>query len=165
MATLQTAKQYPPPASRAQNRRATHAALPQPPARPQLVAETFEALPAPATTPATSTGQTARPYHERLSEIEHRQLLLQSVKVYPGWELASIQHRPESDMLIAYLVRNQDKEDPALAVREGRAMQIMMDAMGDLRIKRPRQKKQGFMARLMAWLGSLFGGAEASIPA
>ncbi len=130
-----------------------------------MISQAFEALPASTGTAPAAPESTARPFHERLSEVEQRQLLLQAVKIYPGWELVSIQHRPESDMLIAYLIRTRDNDDPALAIREGRAMQILMDATGDLRIKRPRQQRKSLMSRLLHWLSALFGGSEVSVPA
>ncbi|GEM_PF-2147068 len=163
MATLQSPKQFSAPIAKSRLKQAHAQALPQAPGRPQLVSQAFEALPASTGTAPAASENTARPYHERLSEVEQRQLLLQAVKIYPGWELVSIQHRPESDLLIAYLVRTRDNADPALAVREGRAMQILMDATGDLRIKRPRRQHTNLLGRLLHWLSGIVGGSEFSV--
>jgi hypothetical protein len=81
-------------------------------------------------------------YHDRLPELEQRQLLLQTVTIYTGWHLVSVQNRPESDVLVAYLVRNRDDGDPVEAIREGRAMQIIMDAVGDMKVQHPRRKSR-----------------------
>jgi hypothetical protein len=165
MATLQSPKQFSAPVAKSRLKQTTPQALPQAPVRPQLVSQAFEALPASAGAVPAASESTARPFHERLSEVEQRQLLLQAVKIYPGWELVSIQHRPESDLLIAYLVRTRDNVDPTLAVREGRAMQILMDATGDLRIKRPRRQRTSLLAWLLHWLSGIFSGSEFSVPA
>ncbi len=86
-------------------------------------------------------------FHERLSDLEQRQLLLQTATIYHGWHLVSVQNRPESDVLVAYLVRNNDDRDPVDAIREGRAMQIIMDAVGDMKIQHPRRKSRPFWLR------------------
>lgn len=121
--------------------------------------ETLVALPAPE--PATPTAAKAtenrqRQHPERLSEIEQRQLLLQAVGIYKGWHLVSVQHRPESDVLVAHVVRNNDPDDPVLAIREGRSMQITMDAMGDLKVQHPRAGRKGLGAQLMRKLRLFF---------
>lgn len=164
MATFQSPKQFSAPIAKSRLKKASQQTLPQAPARPQLISQAFEALPASTGAASAATESTAPPYHERLSEVEQRQLLLQAVKIYPGWELVSIQHRPESDLLIAYLVQTRDNVDPALAVREGHAMQILMDATGDLRIKRPRRQRTNLLGRLLHWLSGIFGGSEFSVP-
>ena len=120
------------------------------------VDETIEA--APQVTSAPPSSGAARPYHDRLPELEQRQLLLHTVAIYPGWQLVSIQHRPESDVLVAYLIPSRDSGDPVVAIRQGRAMQIIMDATGDLRIQRPRRKRVNVLARCLRWLGSTIGG-------
>jgi len=103
---------------------------------------------------------TGRVYHGRLSELEQRQLLLQTVTTYGGWDLVSVQHRPESDVLVAYLVRRYDNDDPIVAIREGRALQIIMDAVGDLKVQHPRHRREGFVRRLLRKLG--FASSETS---
>jgi hypothetical protein len=85
----------------------------------------------------------------RLSEMEQRQLLLQLATIYKGWHLVSVQNRPESGVLVAYMVRDKDQDDPVLAIREGRAMQIIMDAVGDMKMQHARRKRE---SRFMAWL-------------
>lgn len=90
----------------------------------------------------------------RLPELDQRQLLLQTVAIYHGWHLVSLQHRHESGVLIAYLVRNREDGDPTQAIREGRALQIIMDAVGDMKVQHPRRKAQ------LSWLrraGRAFG--------
>jgi hypothetical protein len=79
-------------------------------------------------------------YREALSEMEQRQMLLQMVTVYKEWSLVSIQHRPESDVLVAHLVHRGDQTDPLVAIREGRTLQIMMDAVGDMKVQYARRK-------------------------
>jgi hypothetical protein len=80
-------------------------------------------------------------YREALSEMEQRHLLLQMVTVYKDWSLVSIQHRPESDVLVAHLVHRGDQTDPLVAIREGRTLQIMMDAVGDMKVQYARRQK------------------------
>lgn len=114
------------------------------------VVETLQAgMAIPSFAPADSR---PHPYRDRLTDLEQRHLLLQTVAIYPGWHLVSIQNRPENGMLIAYLVRDQDAGDLSLAMREGRAMQIMMDAVGDMKVQRPRRKVEH---RWMRWLQKL----------
>jgi len=84
---------------------------------------------------------------DRLSELDQRQLMLQTVAIYKGWQLVSLQHRPESGVLIASLVRSNDNGDPAQAIREGRVLQIVMDAVGDMKVQHPRRKARSFWLR------------------
>jgi hypothetical protein len=86
-------------------------------------------------------------YRQRLSELDQRQLLLKTISVYNGWRLVSVQHRPESDLLVAHLMRKNDQRDPVLAVREGRTMQIIMDSVGDMKIQYARANTQGVISR------------------
>ncbi len=102
--------------------------------------------------PASAAGR----YHDRLSELEQRQLLLQTVTVYDGWHLVSVQNRPESDVLVAYLVRDRDDSDPIDAIREGRAMQIIMDAVGDMKVQHPRRKSKPSLFRSLWQLVTAF---------
>jgi hypothetical protein len=78
------------------------------------------------------------------------------VTVYGGWHLVSVQNRPESDVIIAYLVRDRDNGDPIEAIREGRAMQIIMDAVGDMKVQHPRRKAQPSIFRWMSRLVEAF---------
>ena len=80
-------------------------------------------------------------YREALTEMDQRHLLLQTVTVYKDWSLVSIQHRPESDVLVAHLVHRGDQTDPLVAIREGRTLQIMMDAVGDMKVQYARRAK------------------------
>ncbi len=155
MATLQARRQWSATTAKSRLTQLSHErpAIPQPELK--LVGEAPEPAPASAA-PGLSD---ARPYHDRLAELEQRQLLLQTVSIYPGWQLVSVQHRPESDVLVAYLIPNRYEGDPVLAIRQGHAMQIIMDATGDFRIQRPRRKRVNVVARCLRWLASALGGA------
>src|SRR5690349_17999469 len=48
------------------------------------------------------------------SERDLQSLLLQTVTLYQDWRLVCVQHRPESDLIIAHLLRSGDKIDPAV---------------------------------------------------
>jgi hypothetical protein len=71
-----------------------------------------------------------------------------------------MQHRPESDVLIAYLVRERDQADPLTAIREGRTMQIIMDAVGDLKVHHPRRRRESLWIHWMRKLAGVFGFAH-----
>jgi hypothetical protein len=151
MATLQATKQWSASTAKARLKQANRERPPQPTSAPEPDADTVVSDP--------TVINTARTYHGRLSELEQRQLLLQTVTTYSGWHLVSVQHRPESDVLVAYVVRNHDTSDPILAIREGRAMQIIMDAVGDLKVQHPRRRREGLVRRFLRKLGSAFGGS------
>ena len=107
----------------------------------------------PPVTPVSASSTTTPSSSNRgLSEMEHRQLILQAAGVYPGWQLVSLQHRLENNVLVAHLVRSDDGTDPMLAMREGRSMQIIMDSTGDLRIRHARVQTGGLISRLLRWL-------------
>ncbi len=95
-------------------------------------------------------------YRQSLSEVDQHNLLLQTVKVYDGWHLASIQHRQENGGIVAYLVRNSDQSDPSVAIRDGRALQIIMDAVGDMQIHHARRRRGSFWRRLFGNFGTSF---------
>ena len=95
-------------------------------------------------------------YRQFLSETDQHHLLLQTVKVYDGWHLVSIRHRPENGGIVAHLVRNSDQGDPSLAIREGRALQIIMDAVGDMQIHHARRRRVSFWRRLFSSFGASF---------
>ncbi len=101
-----------------------------------------------------SVPYTATTHSDRLSELDQRHLLLQTAAVYEGWHLVSIQNRPENGTLVAHLARNRDHSDPMQAIREGRVMQIIMDAVGDMKVTHPRHKEpqgwRGWLQRLAA---------------
>ena len=99
---------------------------------------------------------TAESNHDQLTDLELRQLLLQAATIYPGWQLVSIENRPASDVLVASLVRSQDHDDPTHAIREGRVLQIIMDASGDLRIHHPHRHHAGLLTKLFHWLATVF---------
>jgi len=119
---------------------------------PTGIENVVEALPTAVAESAAAAPSRSNPYTDRLSDLEQRHLLLQTVAIYPGWHLVSVQNRPETGLLIAYLARNHDASDPTLAIREGRAMQIMMDALGDMKVQRPRRKVNH---RWLRWLRKL----------
>ncbi|MCC7446007.1 MAG: hypothetical protein IT324_01260 [Anaerolineae bacterium] len=102
----------------------------------------FFGIPAPA-----ATAPKVEPAIDRLAELEQRQLMLQTVAIYKGWQLVSLQHRPESGVLIASLVRSSDNSDPVQAMREGRVLQIVMDAVGDMKVQHPRREARAFWLR------------------
>ena len=130
------------------------------PAQPTAMAEamTFEQVERnlPSSVGGSIANALSGSYGQRLSEMDQRQLLLQTVTIYDGWQLVSIQHRPDNDALVAYLVRNSDRSDPMLAIREGRTMQIIMDNIGDMKIQYARRTKNGFWARFFGKLLAIF---------
>jgi hypothetical protein len=146
MATLQANRDRSAFAAKNRLKQSPHNLLQLP--APELAEETQETI-------FSRTSATAEPadkaYPNRLSELEQRQLLLQLATIYKGWHLVSVQNRPESAVLVAYLVRDRDQDDPILAIREGRAMQIIMDAMGDMKVQHARRKREN---RFMHWLRS-----------
>jgi hypothetical protein len=117
----------------------------------------------PSSAPTAPAPAMPRPYHDRLAEIEQRQLLLQTVTIYPGWRLVSVQHRPESDVLVAHLIPSRYDGDPVLAIREGHAMQIIMDATGDFKLQHPRSKRANIFARCLRWLASTLSSSSYSV--
>ena len=151
MATLQATKQWSASTAKARLKQASRERPAQTTSAPEAEADTVVSDP--------TIASAARAYHGRLSEMEQRQLLLQTVTTYSGWHLVSVQHRPESDVLVAYVVRNRDTGDPIVAIREGRAMQIIMDAVGDLKVQHPRRRREGLVHRLLGRLASAFGGS------
>jgi hypothetical protein len=149
MATLQTSRQWSASTAKARLKHLSH----QPPLGPQVARTTPDVPPDPATIPPVPNS--THPDQDRLPVLQQRKLLLQAASIYPGWQLVSIQQRPESDVLIAYLVRSRDRDDPTLAIREGRALQIIMDASGDLRIHRPHQRHPGLFVQVLRWLATV----------
>src|SRR5438876_11252190 len=99
MATLQATKQWSASTAKARLKQASRERVAQPAASaPETYEESTDAYSAPTIPNAASN--TTRAYQGRLSELEQRQLLLQTVTTYPGWHLVSVQHRPESDVLV-----------------------------------------------------------------
>ncbi len=159
MATLQATRQWSAATAKTRLKNVSRERTPQQKiTTPEVNDEATDTYSAP--TMAGSAANAARAYQGRLSEMEQRQLLLQTVTVYPGWQLVSVQHRPESDVLVAYLVRNYDQGDPIIAIREGRAMQIIMDAVGDLKVQHPRRRRESLLRKLLRTLGLPLGGAD-----
>jgi hypothetical protein len=165
MATLQPTRQWSATTARTRLKQITRERPAQPSPAPELtlVGSEPEATPGPAVTPPTAA--TPRPYHDRLAELEQRQLLLQTVTIYPGWRLVSVQHRPESDVLVAHLIPDGYDGDPVLAIREGHALQIIMDAIGDFKVQRPRRKRANIVARGLRWLASILSSSSYSVAA
>ena len=159
MATLQTARQNSAFTAKSRLKQVVRDRVEQPATTPEpsTIENMVETLSSHTTAkhraPApTMTGR----YHDRLSDMEQRQLLLHTVTVYEGWHLVSVQNRPESDVMVAYLVRNRDNGDPSEAIREGRAMQIIMDAVGDMKVQHPRRKNQSSWLRWLSKLATAF---------
>jgi hypothetical protein len=160
MATLQPSHQWSAATARSRLKHVSHEHPAHAPV-PDAAAESTEQPPAyTATIPFPNTANTAGHYQDRLSEMEQRQLLLQTASIYPGWQLASMQHRPESDVLIAYLVRERDQADPLTAIREGRTMQIIMDAVGDLKVHHPRRRRESLWINWLRKLAGMLGFAR-----
>jgi hypothetical protein len=154
MATLQTSRQCSAftAKSRLQQVRRDRVEQPVVPPDPAPVEHVVETRSSHKVGTQPGTSHPAGHFHDRLSELEQRQLLLQTVTVYGGWHLVSVQNRPESDVLIAYLVRDREDGDPIDAIREGRAMQIIMDAVGDMKVQHPRRNSRPTFLR---WLWQL----------
>jgi len=147
MATLQSPRRAAAFPSGSRPKQAHCERLEPPPPTPVVITEPVTPSSVPYTTPTHS---------ERLSELDQRHLLLQTVAVYEGWQLASVQNRPENGTLVAYLVRNRDHSEPMQAIREGRALQIIMDAVGDMKVTHPRHKApQGWRAWLVRLIARL----------
>ncbi len=156
MATLQASRQWSANTAKSRLKQITRDGPTQTSRPPELklVGEMPDAPSMYASAPPTTS--TARPYHDRLPELEQRQLLLQTVVIYPGWQLVSVQHRPESDVLVAYLIPTRYDGDPVLAIRQGHAMQIIMDAIGDFKIQPPRRRPGNILTRCLRWLLAAF---------
>jgi hypothetical protein len=122
----------------------------------KLVGQTPDAPPSATPTPPASAF--THPYHTQLADLEQRQLLLQTVAIYPGWRLVSVHHRPDSDVLVAHLIPKCYDGDPVRAIREGHAMQLIMDATGDFRLQHARRKRSNILARCLRRLASSLDG-------
>jgi hypothetical protein len=152
MATLQTARQT--SAFTAKSRlkqvckeRIVPTSIPEPSILRETVVESIPSTARPAAAASSSL---------RLADLEQRQLLLSTAAVYEGWHLVSVQNRPESGVLVAYLVRNKDEGDATVAIREGRALQIIMDAVGDMKVQHPRRRQETFWQRWLHRLTVIF---------
>jgi hypothetical protein len=163
MATLQATKQWSATTARAHLKQVCHQRPTQFPHTPEPKpgGSTSETPPSATSTPLASVF--SRPYHDRLTEIEQRQLLVQTVAIYPGWQLVSVQHRPESDVLVAHMIPSHYQGDPVVAIREGHAMQLIMDATGDFKLQHPRSKRANILARFLRWLASGVSGSAYSV--
>lgn len=110
------------------------------------------ALPAPTVAPTiveqlpTNTSQ-KKAQAKHLTDLEQHQLLIQTAALFEGWQLISMQHRANNGVLIAYLIRNQESGDPLQMIREGHALQIMMDGTGNIKVQHPRHKQGRFWQR------------------
>jgi len=74
------------------------------------------------------------------TERDLQSLLLQTVTLYQDWRLVSVMHKPGNDTIVAHLLRNGDKIDPAVAMREGRTMQVIMDNAGNMKVLYARRR-------------------------
>ena len=145
MATLQTARH-----------------IPSLPARPKLKLVSGDvsvspALPAPTVVPTiVEKIPASAPTAKRLTDLEQRQLLIQTAGLFEGWQLISVQHRANNGVLIAYLLRSQEEGDPLQLIRDGHALQIMMDGAGNVKVQHPRHRKGHFWQRWLHNLLALF---------
>jgi len=133
--------------------------------RLQQITRELPTTPAPASAPKPPAAEavaaptapifaTAAP--DQLSIAERHQLLMQTVSIYEEWFLAGVHSRANSDVLVAYLVRANDRVNAKQAIQEGRALQIMMDAMGDMTISHPRHHTRSLFGWLWKQLKALF---------
>ena len=161
MATLQTSRQTSAYTARARLKQTGPRQQPQSQAIVAPVTTTtfapaaVEQVIAPVLPIAAESGL-AGAYRQRLSELDQHQMVLETVKIYANWRLISLQHRPENNTLVAHLLRSADQSDPSTAITEGRTMQIIMDAVGDMKVIYSRQRRQNFLARWFAKLLALF---------
>ncbi|MCC7450390.1 MAG: hypothetical protein IT324_23425 [Anaerolineae bacterium] len=145
MATLQTARH-----------------IPTLPARPKLKlvsGSADESLALPASTAAPVIVEkilASAPPAKPLTELEQRSLLIQTAGLFEGWQLVAVQHRANNGVLIAYLIRNQQAGDPLQLIRDGHALQIMMDGAGNVKVQHPRHRQGHFWQRWWHNLMALF---------
>ncbi len=139
MATLQTSGQSSAFTARSRLKHTLHEQPapvgPKSDAAPRQLLE--DTLPAPAV--SVLEGAFAGATHQRMKELDQRHLLLQAVTVYSGWYLVSVQHRAETDALVAHLV--------------------IMDAVGDMKIQYARQNSNGWLSGLLDRIRQFFVGA------
>jgi hypothetical protein len=161
MATLQTSRQTSAYTARARLKQIGPRQQPQPQAIVAPITSTtfapisVEQVIAPVL-PSALDSALAGAYRQRVSELDQHQMLLETVKIYTNWRLVSLQHRQENNTLVAHLLRSTDQGDPSTAITEGRTMQIIMDAVGDMKVIYSRQRRQNFLARWFARLLALF---------
>lgn len=162
MATLQTSRQTSAYTARARLKQSSSRQQPQPQAIVAPITTTTFAPTAAVeqimTPVLASVADTVMPgaFGQRLSDVDQHQMLLETVKIYTNWRLVSLQHRAENNTLVAHLLRTNDQSDPSTAITEGRTMQIIMDAVGDMKVIYSRQRRQNILARFFAWLLALF---------
>ena len=92
----------------------------------------------------------------RLTELEQRQLLIETVTLYPDWLLISLQSQPGSDIMVAHLIRTNDRIDPAVAIKEGRTMQITLSALGEMQVQYARRRRASQPISLWKRLAGFF---------
>lgn len=161
MATLQTSRQTSAYTARARLKQISPRQQPQPQAIVAPITTTtfapvaVEQVMAPAL-PIMPDSVLPGAFGQRLSDVDQHQMLLETVKIYANWRLVSLQHRSENNTLVAHLLRTNDQCDPSTAITEGRTMQIIMDAVGDMKVIYSRQRRQNFLARWFARLLALF---------
>jgi hypothetical protein len=78
--------------------------------------------------------------------IEQTELIMKVAQNYRDWDLVSVRQHQENDKREGWLVRTDEVEDPTMVIRGGRAMRIVVNSAGDLKITRPKQppKPAGF---------------------
>ena len=160
MATLQTSGQSSAFTARSRLKHVLHDQVMPQTTKIEPVAKTIVGDTIAAPMVATPETVLAASQNQRLTELDQRHLLLQAVTVYAGWYLVSVQHRSETDALVAYLVRSGDQTDPGAAIQAGRAMQIIMDSVGDLKVQYGRQGNQPWWFAWFGKLKALFAGSD-----
>jgi hypothetical protein len=160
MATLQTSRQVSAFTAKARLKQVTgreplHPAQPVPvPVHIQGPVEEAVEFVSAAFPPAPERARAeAKP--QGFTERDLQSLLLQTVTLYQDWRLVSVQHRPESDLVIAHLLRNGDRIDPTAAMREGRTMQVIMDGTGNMKVQYARRR---VVNPWKGWLNRLISG-------
>lgn len=100
---------------------------------------------APAARPARPATPVGPPRTDPFG-IEQTELIMKVAQNYRDWDLVSVRQHQENNKREGWLVRTDEVEDPTMVIRGGRAMRIVVDAAGDLKITRPKQppKPAGF---------------------
>lgn len=96
--------------------------------------------------------------YNQLSELEQYKLLVQTATSFRDWQLVSVQTQSDTNVLIGWLVPSYHRGDPSVLVRKGRAMSILVDAVGEMKINQPnsrpvRRSWNGWLRRLVPFIG------------
>lgn len=98
---------------------------------------------------ASASAQNARQAGQ-YTEQEQNDLLLRTAFSYTEWRLVSIS-KHEHNMRVAYLVHICDGGEPGALIKSGRAMRIVVDGVGDLKIYQPVRRSQKLAANSRSW--------------